>query len=292
MKGISRKTIRGLNYRDTMYRHMLIKDEKANDTFFEICNGLYGTTWNTKDTPVQDVTLTNDEFGKVYNDVAKIVDDKLLVFAEQQSTINEGMPYRMLRYYCAMMAKLVDNEVWFKEKVKDKLYHPAFYVFYNGQKDYPRRTLLRLSDLFKKAELVKTVFELEVEVINISSNKCDPILTLCPHLHAYSRFFEIKALCEKNGEKDFVTKAIEQINNEGLPVDYFQRNRQGVMLMFGKEFTYNDVLNARYSDGLEKGMQRSVLDTAKKLLKCNVDIAIISKSTGLSVDEIHSLQSA
>jgi predicted transposase/invertase (TIGR01784 family) len=44
--------------------------------------------------------------------------------------------------------------------------------------------------------------------------------------------------------------------------------------------------------GIQKGRQEGALAIARNLLKSNVDVNIISASTGLSIEEIQSLQNS
>jgi len=54
---------------------------------------------------------------------------------------------------------------------------PEFYVLYNGEKPYPEKSVLRLSDLFEKPQdlglpqKANPLLELEVKVININEGK-------------------------------------------------------------------------------------------------------------------------
>jgi len=44
-------------------------------------------------------------------------------------------------------------------------------------------------------------------------------------------------------------------------------------------------------EGIQEGIQKGKLEDAKRLLELGVNIEIISKATGLSIEEIRALQS-
>ena len=50
------------------------------------------------------------------------------------------------------------------------------------------------------------------------------------------------------------------------------------------------LMNSMKQEGIEQGIEQRNIEIAKNLLKQNIDINIISKSTGLSTEEIKNLQ--
>ena len=83
----------------------------------------------------------------LYNDVSYLVDNKIIVLAEHQSTINPNMPLRCLEYISRLYETLFES----KEKYSRKLLNiptPEFYVFYNGEESYPSDKTLKLSEAF------------------------------------------------------------------------------------------------------------------------------------------------
>nr|WP_315602474.1 hypothetical protein [Treponema socranskii] len=68
-----------------------------------------------------------------------------------------------------------------------KIPAPEFYVFYNGEEDYPEKATLRLSDAFmtisENPTLEHPTLELVVIVTNINYNKGSAILHKCKKNH-------------------------------------------------------------------------------------------------------------
>lgn len=52
----------------------------------------------------------------------------------------------------------------------------------------------------------------------------------------------------------------------------------------------NTIASTNYKDGIEQGQQEEKIEIAKKLLKQNVSVEIISSCTGLSIEEINDLK--
>ena len=105
-----------------------------------------------------------------------MINGKLIVLVEHQSTINENMPLRFLDYVVRLYEKIVPQ----KSRYKMNLVHiptPEFYVFYNGTDPYPDIKTLRLSDAYIK-EQAKPQLELTVDVYNIASPHPEKSLTI------------------------------------------------------------------------------------------------------------------
>ena len=71
----------------------MLFDDKA--VLLELSNALFGTRYGA-DTPIEVTTLKNVLFKGRVNDLSFVLDNRLIVLVEHQSTINNAMPYRML----------------------------------------------------------------------------------------------------------------------------------------------------------------------------------------------------
>ncbi|NDO31931.1 hypothetical protein I5Q83_05820 [Enterocloster clostridioformis] len=63
---------------------------------------------------------------------------KVLVISERQSTLNENMPLRDAIYYGRTMEKLVESRALYRTG-RIQIPTPEFFVFYNGDKRFPKR---------------------------------------------------------------------------------------------------------------------------------------------------------
>ena len=131
------------------------------------------------------------------NDVSFTVNDRFIVFAEHQSTINPNMPARMLSYAARTYEKLLGEGVYRQSAVT--LPAPELYVFYNGGKKAPYESVYRLSDNFA-AEAPSNSIEAVAKVINIGYNENKEVLRRCRTMREYSRFVYLVNEDMKEGE--------------------------------------------------------------------------------------------
>lgn len=137
---------------------------------------------------MEPITLERVLYTKLTNEVSCLVDNRIIVLAEHQSTINENMPLRCLEYLLRLYEKLQAPCVKYYKNLQP-IPTPEFYVFYNGKAEYPEEKALRLSDAFMvKGE--HKASELIVEVININADKAHAVVEKCKLLKDYSLFVQ------------------------------------------------------------------------------------------------------
>ena len=234
-----------------------------------------------------------------YNDVSYLVDNKMIVLAEHQSTINPNMPIRCLEYVVRLYEMLLDSQERYARRLV-KIPTPEFYVFYNGKADYPTETVLYLSDAFMtKSEHVP--LELEVRVLNINKSKGNQILQSCKPLAEYSAFVDI---VRRNIEQDRANgfeNAIKECMRNGILKEYLQRKSSEVINMLLAEYDYDtDIAVQRaeereiaYTEGKSLGLAEGALQTkrktAMKLLQFGLSAEDIAQATDLSKEEVEAL---
>ena len=82
-------------YKDSVFVDLFSEDEKAKENFLSLYNALHGTHLQLS-CPVENIKLDNVMYMNIVNDVSCLVDNKIIVLAEHQSTINENMPSQRL----------------------------------------------------------------------------------------------------------------------------------------------------------------------------------------------------
>jgi len=115
------------------------EDEKAKENFLSLYNALHNTNLQLS-CPVENIKLDNVMYMNNINDVSCLVDNKIIVLAEHQSTINENMPLRFLQYIARLYEKLQKPTDRYLRALS-KIPTPEFYVFYNELNDYPETTV-------------------------------------------------------------------------------------------------------------------------------------------------------
>ncbi len=242
-------------------------------------------------------------YTKLSNDVSCLIDNKIIVLAEHQSTINENMPLRCLQYVARLYEQIQDTRAKYYRTLQ-KIPTPEFYVFYNGTTQYPAHKVLKLSDAYI-VQPEHAPLELKVEVLNINTDKANKVLASCKPLEEYSMFVEaVRRHTELDKEHGFEAAIKECIQN-GILQDYLQRKSREVMNMLLTEYDYDtdiavqreESLMLGIQQGIEQGVQQGFadgshqakLETARLMRAHNYPIAEICTMTGLSCEEIEKL---
>ncbi|UTC67315.1 MULTISPECIES: Rpn family recombination-promoting nuclease/putative transposase [unclassified Treponema] len=290
------------SYKDSVFVDLFSEDEKAKENFLSLYNALHGTNLQLS-CPVENIRLDNVMYMNIINDVSCLVDNKIIVLAEHQSTINENMPLRFLQYIARLYEKLQAPTDRYLRKLS-KIPTPEFYVFYNGVEDYPESTILKLSNAFiTKPESVP--LELSVKVYNINKNKGADVLSRCKTLKDYSLFVEeVRKQTQLDSENGF-TNAVKICIEKGILKDYLMRKSREVINMLIAEYDYDtDIAVQRqeagriaFAEGIEQGIEQGfsdgsyqkALETAKNLRAMNFPIENIAQAVGLSIEEVQAL---
>ena len=168
-------------YKDSVFVDLFSVDEQTRDeAVISLYNALHDKKITSKE-QIHFIRLKNVLFREVRNDVSFIVNNRLLVLLEHQSTINPNMPFRFLEYVLALCKIYVEEKDKFLQSPLS-LFAPEFYVIYNGRDAYPALKELRLSKLFKDSEKTPQL-ELIVTVININHPDNKDFLLNCPFLN-------------------------------------------------------------------------------------------------------------
>ena len=161
------------NYKDSLFVDLFGRCKDAKENFISLYNAITDKNLDYKTAEVKPMMLEQTIYTGRYNDVSMIVDNRLIVLVEHQSTINENMPFRFLEYITKIYEKLIPPRSRYTEE-QIKLPTPEFYVIYNGEEDYPTEKTQKLSDAFllknassKKNDTEKNTLELLVKVYNI-----------------------------------------------------------------------------------------------------------------------------
>ena len=233
-----------------------------------------------------------------------LIDGKIVILIEHQSTINKNMPFRFLEYIARIYEKITTKDEKFGRKLV-KLPVPEFYVFYNGKDDYPTESIMKLSDAFmqldgelkNQLENANYPLEISVKVININVDKENPILKRCEALKQYSEFIEQVRFNIENDIPEPFTSAIKQSIKNGFLSDYLNRKSTEVQNMLLAEYDYDtDIAVQRresfeegISIGMSQGAHQAKLETAKSMKLENMSTSMIAHFTGLSPEEIEKL---
>ena len=289
-------------YKDSVFVDLFGEDKNAKANFLSLYNALHGTELDAS-AELEPLRLEQVMYMAFRNDVACLVDGKIIVLIEHQSTINANMPLRFLQYAARLYERIQNPRDRYLRRLK-KIPTPEFYVFYNGEDDYPETAMLRLSDAFITAP-EKPSLELIVSVTNINYNKGNEILHTCKPLKEYTLFVDaVRRHMKFDNETGFRNAIKECIQNDILR-EYLQRKSKEVMNMLIAEYDYDvDIAVQReeereialkegeakgFSEGISEGSYQKALETAKNLLDLGLSVANIAKATGLTEAEVEAL---
>ena len=163
---------------------------------------------------------------------------------------------------------------------------------------------MRLSDSFihKKEE---NHLEIIVKVFNIIKYKEISGFLDCKPIQEYNRFVEIMREHYDPKNPETFTPAIQIAIKENVMPNYLNRKTTEVSNMLWGEYNYDEDIAAQrqeaFDDGLSKGVsqgiqqgisqgiQQKAIETAKALLREDISIDVITRTTGLSTETIEQL---
>ena len=277
-------------YKDSVFVDLFSTDKTAKANFLSLYNALHGTDYQST-AILKNIRLKQVLYMSFANDVSYLVDNKIIVLAEHQSTINPNIPIRCLEY----IARLYEQFYKSKEKYSRKqlaIPTPEFYVFYNGKELYRGDSLLKLSDSFTQKHN-EYALELSVKVVNINYDKASEILKLCKPLEQYSLFVDaVRRNIAVDKEHGF-EKAIKECIQNDILREYLQRKSKEVLNMLIGEYDYDtDIAVQReesFDMGRSEGSHQKALETAKNLLQFGLSREKIAQATGLTQAEVEAI---
>lgn len=280
--------------RSRKFVDLFAKCPESKENFLSLYNALHGTSLTLSETKIEPLILEQTVYVGRYNDVSMLVNNRIIVLVEQQSTINENMPFRFLEYVSRVYEKLIPLEKRYKHHLI-KLPKPEFYVFYNGEEDYPAEKTLRLSDSFV-SEKNSQDFPLELcaKVYNINKRNDTSVVKIvqnCVPLSGYAKLTEYAREAKHQGRKDFLDYAVLRCIKEGTLSEYLKRNSTEVRNMLIGEYDYDTDIKVQRRESYKEGFEAKAIETARKMLDSNLGTPEqIASVTSLPLKQVLELQ--
>jgi hypothetical protein len=244
------------------------------------------------DTKISIVTLQNPLYRMLMNDIAFIIDDKLVVLIEHQSTINENMPLRMLLYIARSYERWTKDKDIYRRNMLT-IPRPEFIVLYNGKADMPDDMLeLRLSDMFAGHDVKYPInLELTVCVYNINKGRNPEMAGRSTALNGYEEFIsKAREYSKDMPEEQAIDRATEDCIKEGLLVNFFETYRSEVRNMLMTEWRLEDALEVSKMEGRKEGWMEGRMEgqkeVARRLIARGMSVEDVADTTGLTVDDV------
>ena len=236
------------------------------------------------DTPVEIATLEDVLFNERRNDVAFVLDGKVVVLVEHQSTISENMPLRLLLYVARVYEQLIDDKATYMKTLM-KIPKPDFIVLYNGIEPFPDERMLRLSDAYESYPGASMglggSLELEVRMVNINEGRNSDIVRRCKDLEGYVRFVGKVRLYLGAGVrlKRAMTQAVRACIREGILADFLKKNASEVINMLTTEWDINVAMEVwkeeAREDGLEEGRAQGIAQGIEQGIAQGIEQGIV-----------------
>lgn len=275
------------------------KDGKKN--FLSLYNAIHNTNLTLEDTAIEQKKIPQAITKSFYNDVSMLIDGKLIVLIEHQSTPNNNMPLRCLEYYVHLLYGIIPAEARYKETLY-KIPTPEFYVFYNGAKKVETECIMKLSDAFQEKQ-EDPVCEAKVKFTNIRGKEGEnlQVVQRCDILKQYCEFMEIvfrhKADLKKQPTDEemesCIDKAISEAITRNILTDYLTRKGTEVRNMFIGEYDYDLDMKVKAEEareeGLAEGQQQKAIEDAKSFYANGASIELIAKSLKMTEEEVRKI---
>lgn len=279
------------------------KDGKKN--FLALYNAIHDTNLKLNETQIEQKKIPQAIIKTFYNDVSMLINGKLIVLIEHQSTPNKNMPLRCLEYYVHLLYGIIPAKVRYKEALY-KIPTPEFYVFYNGEKEVEKECIMKLSDAFLEKQ-EDPVCEVKVKFTNIRGKEGEnlPVVQKCDILKQYCEFMEIvfryqaelKELPTSEEMQGCYDKAIQEAISRNILTDYLTRKGTEVRNMFIGEYDYDLDMQVKaeeareegHTEGLDEGMKKKAVEDAKNFYQNGVSIEIIANSLKMTIEDVNNI---
>ena len=198
---------------------MLYQDKKE---LLDLYNAISGKHY--EDPELLEInTLENAIYMTMRNDLSFLIDFRLSLY-EHQSTYSPNLPLRDLFYISDLYSGMVKDENLYGIKLV-QIPAPQFVIFYNGMKEMPDRTVLRLSDAYSVKE-ENPALELTAVMLNINRGHNEKLKGLCKSLKDYSEYTaRVREYADTMPISEAVEQAICECIQEGILAEFLKQNR-------------------------------------------------------------------
>lgn len=202
-------------------------------------------------------TLEDVLYLSMKNDVSFLVGGTMNLY-EHQSTFNPNMPLRGVFYFGRLYQGYVaknDLDIYGEKRLR--LPKPKYIVFYNGTKNEPDSTELKLSDCFEMADDEKSCLECTATMLNINYGHNQELMSQCRRLEEYAIFVRYvrEYMQLEDTMEDAVSKAMDACIRQDVLTDFLKKHRAEVLEMILT--TYNKKLHEKTlrREGRDEGIQ-------------------------------------
>jgi len=267
-------------YKNSVFTMLFSIKENSLALFNAVEKTNYGPDTDIKITNLSNVLVKGQQ-----NDISFVLDNKIVVLVEHQSTINNNMALRFLMYISDVYEMIVDRkERYRKERVS--IPKPEFIVLYNGNEDIPEQQELKLSDMFKDlGEGEVPNLELTVKVYNINKGHNEELVNRCAVLREYSTFvYLVKEYVKSMGLGKAIQLAMADCIRQNVLKDFLERHSQEVYNMLYGDWNIDEAREVWEEEAMAMGEAKGIAIGMEKvfaLLEQGVPLAEAKSKLGL-----------
>ncbi|MDR3288113.1 MAG: hypothetical protein LBT22_01650 [Peptococcaceae bacterium] len=273
-------TLVNRQYKDSVFSRYFSEPQRL----IELYNSIKGAHY-PPDADVDIQTLEDVLFHEQINDLAFLLEHRLIILIEHQSTINLNLPLRLLLYIARVYEKVLDNADIYKRGLI-KIPKPEFIVLYNA-------------DAFKEAD-IPDLLELKVAVYNINEGCNAELLRRSRSLSEYAAFVAQvrRGTAEKQPLETAVKNAIRYCLANDVMGEFLTAHGSEVENMIMTEFnleTAKQVWREEWleegreegrEEGVELGMEKSRRLTIQNMKRENLPDETIARIFNMTVEEV------
>lgn len=239
-------------YKDRLFRK-IFGYEKYKGNLLSLYNALNGTKYTNPD-DLEITTIDEAIWMGMKNDVSCIINCNMALY-EHQSSYSPNMPLRGLMYFGKLYNKYVKvnkQNIYGSKLVK--IPTPQYYVFYNGERDYPDRIELKLSDAFQK-EGKEGDFQWTAIMLNINFGKNKKLMNSCQILREYAILIDTIRRYKKTCEtlEEAVNRSVNECMENNVLAEFLMEHKSEVIDMLLTEYNEEETMEMFKAEGREEG---------------------------------------
>ena len=226
-----------------------------------------------------------------HNDLGILIKDKLMVFVEAQSTWTPNIVIRLLSYAVqSLMDYFRERDVYLYSSTKAACPHIELYAIFSCEHSQIPESLSLCEAFFPDGGCD---LDATVHIIHFDEGKKDIVNQYIMFCRVFNDQVKKYGYSPKT-----IRETLRICRNKGILLEYIKKMEGEIMDIMS--YMFDEENNKRLfgleqwklgeKKGKEEGRKDEKIQTAKNLLKINVDISIIEQATGLSKKEILKLK--
>jgi hypothetical protein len=257
-------------YKDRLFK--FIFGNPANKVWtLSLYNAIRGSAY-TDPEAISFNTIEDAVYMGMKNDVSFIISSDMELW-EHQSTFNPNMPMRFLLYSGDLYDKYIKSSSYYEySSLIQNIPAPRCVCFYNGMRDEPESSVLRLSDAYEGDGDIEVL----VTMLNINYGKNKALMEACRPLREYAWFIDrVRTLQkDKNDLKAAVYTTIDQMPENYMIKPFLLDNRSEVMKMVLTEYDQEKTIEKAVDEGRREGRDEGIeIGLEKGRDERNVEVA-------------------